>query len=285
MKLRVLMLTFRRPEYTKLSLSRLCETVPEYGRITVWDNNSGPAMREVLAHFEGHPRIEKIVYHGSNAKLRGPTSCFWHESQDAEFISKVDDDCLVPPGWCETPIQAHYDIPKAGILGCWHYFDEDFDLFLASRKIQAFGDHKIMRNCWVEGSGYIAKREVVDKIGKLEVKESFTGWCFRAAAQGYVNGWYFPFLFQEHMDDPRAANSGIRTEDDFQRLRPLTANTFKVRNIDEWINWLRRDARNLQRTSFDIKDYSGWRARVRGKLSWLIGRDLTRSASKCRVKS
>ncbi|MBA3965873.1 MAG: glycosyltransferase [Nitrospirales bacterium] len=275
MKLRVLMLTYCRPGYTKLSLGRLCDTVPEYGRITVWDNNSGPAMRKVLQDFEGHPRIETIIYNSSNQRLRKPTNQFWYESSDADFLSKVDDDCLVSPGWCETLIQAHNDIPEAGILGCWRFFDEDFDFALASRKIQAFGNHRIMRNCWVEGSGYIAKREVFDHLGGMHRKESFTQWCIRAAARGYVNGWYYPFLFQEHLDDPRGPHSGMRSEEDFRRLRPLSASTFKLKNLNEWVSWLQRDARHLQRSSFNPKDHLGWRARARRKLSRLLRRDLT----------
>lgn len=278
MKLRVLMLTYCRPQYTQLSLHRLCETVPEYGRITVWDNNSGPAMRKVLQDFEGHPRIEKIVYNSNNERLRRPTNRFWAESQDAEFLSKVDDDCLVPPGWCETLIQAHHHIPEAGILGCWRYCDEDFDFALASRKIQTFGNHRIMRNCWVEGSGYMVKREVLDRLGELRKRESFTGWCIRAAIKGYINGWYYPFLYQEHMDDPRARHSRLRTEEDFQRLRPLSANTFKLKNLDEWIKWLQADARQLQRSSFHPKDYVGWRAKVRRKLGRLLRVELTPAA-------
>lgn len=278
MKLRVLMLTYKRTEYTRLSLRRLCETVPEYGRITVWDNNSGPEMRTLLESFEGHPRIEKIVYNSDNSRLRGPTNRFWEEAQDAEFLSKVDDDCLVSPGWCETLIKAHSDIPEAGVLGCWRYLDEDFVPALASRKIQAFGNHRIMRNCWVEGSGYIMKREVYERIGKLRDQESFTGWCVRVAAEGYVNGWYYPFLFQEHMDDPRVAHTGLRTEEDFQRLRPLSAGTFKLRNLEDWTRWLRQDARKQQERSFNPQHYLGWRSKLRGRLGRLIGRDFTPTA-------
>ncbi len=278
MKLRVLMLTYCRPHYTKLSLGRLCDTVPEYGRITVWDNNSGPGMRKVLQEFEGHPRIETIIYNSSNQRLRKPTNQFWYESSDADFLSKVDDDCLVSPGWCETLIQAHEEIPQAGVLGCWRYFDEDFNATVASRKIQAFGNHRIMRNCWVEGSGYVFKREVYQKLGALRRKESFTGWCIRAAAHGYVNGWYYPFLFQEHLDDPRARHSGLRTEADFQQLRPLSADTFKLKNLQEWRRWLRADAQRLQRSSFRAKDHLGWQAKTRRKLSRLLGCDLTPAA-------
>lgn len=276
MKLRVFLLTYKRLDYTRLSLRRLCETVPDYGRITVWDNNSGPEMRALLAQFEGHPRIERIIYHPTNDRLRGPTNRFWSEFVgDAEYLSKVDDDCLVSPGWCDTLIQAHEEIPEAGVLGCWRYLDEDFVPELANRKIQKFGRHQLMRNCWVEGSGYIMKRAVLDRIGGLQDEESFTGWCIRAADAGYVNGWYYPFLFQEHMDDPRVPHSGMKTEEDFQRLRPLSAGTFNLKTRQDWIDWLHLDARNQQQRSFNPRHYLGWWPKVRRRIGRILGRDLT----------
>jgi hypothetical protein len=69
-----------------------------------------------------------------------------------------------------------------------------------------------MRNCWVEGSGYLIKRAVVDEFGPLREGESFSTYCTRAAAAGRVNGWYY-LLYQEHMDDPHP-NTAIRSDED-----------------------------------------------------------------------
>ncbi|HEU5123470.1 MAG TPA: glycosyltransferase [Verrucomicrobiae bacterium] len=278
MRVRILMITYNRPGYTELALRRLCETAPEYAGITVWDNNSNAELRAVLKQFESHPRIEKIIYNPTNDRLHGPTTWFWNNAGDAEFLCKVDDDCLMPPNWCETLEAAHRDIPEAGILGCWRFLDEDFDEKLASRKIQQFGQHRILRNCWVEGSGYLMKRAVLDKIGNLLPKESFTSYCVRAAANGFINGWYFPFLYQEHMDDPRVPSSGIRTEEDFQRLRPLSANTFKIENRAQWIERLKYSAWVLQACSYDPRHYSGWRYQARKLLSRVTGKRIVARA-------
>jgi hypothetical protein len=174
----------------------------------------------------------------------------------------VDDDCLMPEGWCETLVQAHEDVPEFGVLGCWRFLDEDFNKELAQKKIQKFGKHQVMRNCWVEGSGYLMKRAIIDKIGTLR-DESFTSYCTRAAAAGYVNGWYYPFIYQEHMDDPRVPHTGMVTEEDFKRLAPLSAKTFKIHTKQDWINRLKYSAWSLQACSFDPKDYMGWRAKLR----------------------
>ena len=272
MRIRILMITHNRPAYTEMALGRLCETVPEDAGITVWDNGSSQEMRAVLKKFESHPRIERIVYHPTNDKLRGPTNWFWQGIGEAEFISKVDDDGMMPDRWTEILGQALRDIPEFGILGTWRFMDEDYVENLARKKVQAFGSHRLLRNCWVEGSGYLMKRTVVERVGLIRDNESFTSYCIRAAAAGFINGWYFPFLWQEHMDDPRAPHTAILTEEDFQRMRPLTAQTFKVRTRADWIQLNRDFALHLQQASFDPNDYLGLRIWVLQRISRLFGK-------------
>jgi len=274
MRVRILMITYNRLAYTQLALSRLLATLPDYAKVTVWDNNSKDDLKSMLKSFETHPSIDQIIYNRTNDRLHGPTKWFWENTRGAEYLCKVDDDCIMPQGWCETLERAHRDVSEFGILGCWRFLDEDFKPDLAAKKIQKFGAHQILRNCWVEGSGYLMKRSVVDRIGNLLPKESFTGYCVRAAAAGSINGWYYPFLFQEHMDDPRVPNSGMKTEADFQRLRPLSAGTFKVKNREAWIDRLRYSAWVLQACSYDPRQYSGWRAQSRRLWTKLTGQRL-----------
>ena len=184
----------------------------------------------------------------------------------------MDDDGLMPDQWTETLEQTHRDIPQAGILGTWRFPDEDFVNDLAVKKIQTFGPHQLLRNCWVEGSGYLMKRQVIERIGLIRGDESFTTYCVRAAAAGFINGWYFPFLFQEHMDDPRAPHTGVKTEEDFLRLQPLSAQTFNLVNREQWTRKLKEIARSLQTCSYDPKDYLGRRAWICQKLYRLLGK-------------
>jgi len=273
MKIKILMITFNRPNYVKLSLTRLCDTIPENTKIVIWDNASARETVDVIKQFEGHPKIERIIYNKTNEKLRGPTNWFWENSNDADLLSKVDDDCLVPQNWCEILGQAHIDIPEAGILGCWRFLPEDFNYEIAKKKIESFGKHKIMRNCWVEGSGYLMKRTVLDKVAYLNTEESFTTYCIRAAAKGFINGWYYPFLYQEHMDDPRAKHTGIRSEADFRRLLPLSAKKFNIHNKEEWVERLRKSAQKLQEYSIDPDDFIGFRAKIKKTFTHLLSKE------------
>jgi GT2 family glycosyltransferase len=271
MRVRILMITYRRVAYTRLSLSRLCETLPDWAKITVWDNNSGAEMRKLLEEYETHPRIEKIIFNENNDRLRGPTNWFWQNSTDADLLGKVDDDCLMPPGWCETLTQAHDDIPTAGALACWHFPEEDVVPDIAERKVQRFGGHRIMRNCWVQGSGYLIKRSMVAEMGGLADGESFQTYCTRAAAAGRIHGWYYPFIYLEHMDDPRAPHTEMKTEEDFHRLGPLSAKTFRVGSREDWVKRLKYSAWSLQACSTDPRYYLGWRAALRRKVNRLLG--------------
>ena len=271
MKIKILMLTHDRPLYTSLSLARLTETVPENARITVWDNASSEDTLAVLRKFERHPSVERVVYNRTNDKLWGPTNWFWKNSKDADLLSKIDDDCLMPVRWAEKLQEAHRDIPQAGVLGCWRFMPEDLNITKASRKIHAFGPHMVLRNCWIEGSGYLLKRKLIDEIGLLRPKETFTTWCLRAAARGYINGWYYPFMYQEHMDDPRAEHTGIKTDEDLVKFLPLSAAQGGIRTKDDWVAKLRTSAARLQEYSLDPHDFIGLKPKLKRRFLKLLG--------------
>lgn len=267
----ILMITHNRPIYTLKTLGRLLDTCDETMRVWVWQNGNDKETIEVVSSYKKHPRFYKYYHSVVNKKLNEPTVWLWQNS-DSKFLSKVDDDCLVSENWCGILEQAHKDIPKAGIVGCWHFLPEDFNKEIAQKKIQKFGVHKILRNCWVGGSGYLMKRKVINKIGYLKENESFTGYCIRAAANGFINGWYYPFLYQEHMDDPRTPHTGIKSDGDFQRLLPLSAKTFNIQTREEWIQRLKTSAKNLQEYSINPKDFIGIKPKIKKKIFKLFGK-------------
>ena len=265
------MVTHNRPEYTDMSLSTLCSRVHDKARIVIWDNASSEKTIRVLKKFESKSSIETIIYSKKNLKLREPTNWFWKNYSGADFFSKVDDDCLVPEHWCDILVKAHNDVKQAGILGCWRFFPEDFNEILAMKKIQTINGHQIMRNCWVEGSGYLMKGAVIRELGLIKKNESFTTYCLRAASKGYINGWYFPFLFQEHMDDPRAEHTLLKTDNDLSAHPPLTAKNFNVTTIDQWTDWLKDNALRLQIASLDPYDFIGLKAKIKNKFCNFLG--------------
>lgn len=271
----IVMITYRSAGYLHLSLPRLLGTLGEDDRVWLWHNGDDEATIEALRPFTTDDRVHRYHHSRENVKLREPTSWLWRESS-ARFVSKVDDDCLVSPGWLDTFTAAHDTNPQFGVIGSWRHPPEDFEPELAARKIEKYaGGHQLMRNLWVQGSGYLMPRALVERHGLLRPEESFTRWCIRTASAGAVNGYYYPFVPEDHMDDPRSAHTLIRTDADLADRMPLSARANGVTTVEEWTAQLVRSAHVLQTASLDPRAYSGVRARVRNarrRLARLRGR-------------
>ena len=272
MTIRILMVTHNRPTYLRIALQALCDSLSQDAKVVVWDNASRDETRRVLAEFESHPRIEQIANAARNEKLTAPTNWFWKNFGDADFLGKVDDDCVVPVNWCDVLTAVHHDIPEAGALACWHFMREDFNEEEARNKIAHFGRHSLLRNCWVCGSGYLMKQGMIRDLGLLKAHETFTDYCLRGAVRGYIHGWYYPFLYQRHLDDPRLESTGIASNAEFHVNRPLSAQTFEIHTVEEWVSRLRYSAQMLQSCSINPYDYIGFVARFKRRLFRLARR-------------
>ncbi len=259
----ILMVTFNRPRYTELSLRRLLDTSQENTRIWVWHNGSDEETLAVVRKFLEHPRLYRFHHSIDNRKLTEATNWVWKNAR-GRYFGKVDDDCLVADDWISALTSAHEAEPVFGILGCWIYLEEDFVPELANRKIAEFrGGHKVMQNCWVGGSGYLMKRECYEEMGPLAQNINFTEYGKRLARMGWVHGWRYPFIFQDHMDDPRSPHSLLKTDADLKRYLPLSAQSSGVSSVSEWQARLLRSARELQAASADPRKYFGWRRKVK----------------------
>ncbi len=260
----ILMITFNRPDYTRLSLKGLLDTCDESSRVWIWQNGTDEATISVVTEFLDHPRVFKHHFSPTNEKLRGPTNWILSEGT-GEYVSKVDDDCIVPPNWLKVLRQAHSDEPSFGALGCWHFMPEDYDPSLGERKIRTFnGGHQVLCHPWVGGSAFVLKRQCVEKVGLIHEKTSgITQYLIRIALAGWVNGWYFPLLYQEHMDDPRAPHTMLKTDEDFLRHVPLSARNFGAMSLEQWDDQLRRSAANLLRLPSNPRHYTPFRQKLR----------------------
>lgn len=260
----ILMITYNRPEYTRMALTRLLETCDEQMRVWIWHNGTHAETLASVTELSKHPRVHKFHHSVENTRLRAPTNWLWTQST-GEFVCKVDDDCLMPDNWGSILRQAHADNQQFGAIGCWRFFPADFVPELANKKIQEFaGGHQIMRNCWVEGSGYVMKRQVIDQCGILQENQSWVQYCIETAAAGWIHGWYYPFLYQEHMDDPQSPNTLLKTDADLKKYMPLSAEKNETHSLASWDALNRRAARQMQECSFNPSHYRGWRKKLRG---------------------
>ena len=270
----VLMITYRSAGYVGLSLPRLLDSLGPDDRVWLWHNGDDEATLEAVLPFRADARVHRFHHSRENVRLREPTNWLW-ELSDARYVSKVDDDCLVSSGWLDTFATAHADNPDFGVVGSWRHPAEDFRPELARRKIQEFRNgHKLLRNLWVQGSGYLLPREKVQAVGGIRPDESFTGYCMRLERRGAVNGFYFPFMPEDHMDDPRSPHALITDDASLARRMPLSAAANGVTSVDQWTAQLQRSAILLQSASLDPRHYVGWRKRVRlarQKLTSVVG--------------
>lgn len=262
-KIDVLMITYNRASYVRKSLPHLLDTCTEEMRVWLWHNGTHEETLEVARSYASHPKVARFHHSPDNLHLRAPTNWLWKESE-ADLLSKVDDDCLPAHSWAHQLAQAHADVKDFGVIGSWRFYDEDFLPDVAHRKIRSFqSDHQVMENFWVQGSGYLMKRECVMQQGLLAPGQSFTGYCVELALRGWVNGWYFPFIPEDHMDDPRSSNSDLKTDKDLVEHLPLSAEQSGVRSLHDWQCQMRRSALRAQTASIDPSDYRGMRRTLR----------------------
>lgn len=146
---------------------------------------------------------------------------------------------------------------------------------LAEKKIVSFpGGHRLMRHHHVQGSGYVMKRQVYEQMGPIRESETFTRYCYRVAAQGWDIGWYFPFIYEQHMDDARSPYYPYKTNEEFMANRSLSAINKGVRSLEEWKARSVFLARHLQEDRSAGKSWFGWRGvlkRVRRRMRRLAG--------------
>jgi len=258
----ILMITYNRPSYTERTLPQLLETCDISMRVWVWHNGNDAETLAVVQKYLDHPRFHHLEHCPENKQLREPTNWFWKNST-APYVSKVDDDCLLPNGWAQSLLAAHESNPELGAIGCWRFYDEDFLPAAANRKIvQLKGKHKLMRNAWVQGSGYVMRRRCIEVQGPIREKESYTSYCIRAAISGWQHGWYYPFIHEEHMDDPRSPYCEIKSDADFLVNRPLSAVFDNVTSLAQWRARVKYMAQSVQLADPDPMYHTGWRRKI-----------------------
>jgi hypothetical protein len=185
----------------------------------------------------------------------------WTEAEGL-YLSKVDDDSLMEPGWVEKLSGALDTWDGFGVLGSWRFLPEDFNASLAAPKIRDFHGISVLQNLWVQGSGHMFRRDLVDQFGPLSPGKTFPSWCIDVARSGLVNGWPMPFAREEHMDDPRHPHTLFVDDEAFLRLRPLSAKATGVSTVAEWLEQTKHDAWTVQRASLDWRNRYGWRRKL-----------------------
>ena len=272
----IVLVTHNRLEYTKKTIARLLEDPGEEFELYIWDNASKDQTPEYLMDGIKDPRLAEVVLSKENAGQTGAMNYAWKKTK-AELVGKLDNDCLVTPGWTRILSQAHIDIENLGAVACWHYPFDEFDESAARNagKIQTFDKHQIVRHPWVCGSGFIMKRKTFQKFGywKDGCDIGTTDYFLNMALAGEINGWYYPLVLQEHMDDPRSKHSLVTDNESLREMYNVTFTLRKHKILDIKSRWGRRPMvlKNLNSEPWDAKYYVGWRGKLNKIKKRLIG--------------
>ena len=271
MKVELVYVAYNRLEYTKLSLPSLLQDPDEQFSVMIWDNGSTDGTREYLMGIDD-PRISRREFPDRNAGLHG---AFNHlvRTTDADLIGIIPNDFILTPGWLEPLVRAHSDIPRFGMVGCWHFSPDDFDQERAAHKLQTIEGHTIFRHPWTGGGAGLVKSSAVRQFPPLKTGATTVLWM-QMAWKGYVNGFYFPLLYVEHMDDIRSEHCALarRFFDPHYRqvlgLPPRSTMTMDVHA--EYHEAALRSLRlhqyildNLLDDPFEPSYYARWRNRLR----------------------
>jgi len=263
MTIHLVFITYNRLDYTKLALASVLAEPTEEFSLTIWDNASTDGTVEYLRNEVNDSRIVDIVFSKENVGQTAAVNEIWGKSK-ADLLGKLDNDCLMTPGWTRKLTQAHLDIPNLGVVACWHFPPEDFDYERAKHKIQTFGKHRIFRHPWTCGTGLLIKRDTFRKFGPIQ-ENATTQYWLRIALAGYINGFYYPFILQEHMDDPRSKHTLLKDEASYQKAKKFshTINKRGLETLDDRRKWRQKVLDNLLDDPWEAKYYVGWRAKLR----------------------
>jgi glycosyltransferase involved in cell wall biosynthesis len=253
--------TRNRLQYTKLSLPRLLSDPTEEFSLTIWDNGSIDGTKEYLSSLQD-TRIVQKVFSKKNIYLHGAANDVFSKSS-ADLVGIIPNDFLVTPGWTRPLANAHADVPQFGMIGCWHFFPEDFDYEQAKHKIQKFGQHRILRHPWTGGGAGLVKLKTVRECGPFESSGTTSYWM-RMALKGYVNGFYFPLIYVEHMDDPRSEHSRIKYMSFDEAYKDCYGyQVGKIKDMEGYKQLHKEILENLLTGPYEPKYYCGWRAKFR----------------------
>ncbi|MBW8041257.1 MAG: glycosyltransferase family 2 protein [Planctomycetes bacterium] len=260
MTIGLVFITYNRLDYTKLALPALLGDLTEEFSLTIWDNASTDGTQEFLSSVDD-PRIVEKVFNKENMGLRGAINHLFSNSA-ADLVGIIPNDLLVTPGWTRPIARAHADVPEFGLIGCWHLGKEYFDESRAKHKIQKFGDHRVLRHPWTGGAGGLVKLKAVRECGMLQSNATPDYWK-RMALKGYVNGFYYPLVYVEHMDDlwsEHYAFSG-RLQEGVQMS--VTYSNRRIRTLEDAKAWHQVVVNNALDDPWEVKYYVGWRKKLR----------------------
>lgn len=267
----LLLISWNRREYLEKTIPNLLADPADF-RLYCWDNASEDGAADIIASLND-PRVVKRHYSKQNVKQREPTLWFFGQAQN-DVVGKIDDDILLPHGWTGRIAPIVRNNPKAGMLGCWIFMEEDWDEQLAKHKFVDLNGSKVFQNTWIAGQSFLARLEILKNYILPEGKGyGFPVDQFRMTSDGYINGYPLPILFAHNMDDPRSEYCLMNKTGKILEHSALTARHIGFASPQEYGQWIARDAKNILTESISrqikvrrIQEDQSFQGKIRRKI-------------------
>jgi len=168
---------------------------------------------------------------------------------DFEMLAKIDNDTLVPPELLRRLVECHVASPHFGVLSGFH-FRKEGEAIADERKIVAVNGTRVFRQKYVGGCAVVMRRELFERVGPIPslgahnatpsaspvsrienrpfLDGGWTAYQERLDELGFINGYAWPFVHVDHMEDARSPHC-IRTaghERYKQELRGMSLDEF-----------------------------------------------------------
>ncbi len=155
----ILFLCFNRLDFTKQSLDAIEKHTKGY-KLYIVDNGSNDGTREYLMERKFKGNFE-IWFTSENSGVDRPMNWFY-EVTEGQYLAKVDNDTIVPPGWLD---KLKEDIEGLDIVGASHHTMSKSALY--NMKRAADTGKPFLCSC-VGGSGILYRRDIHDRCGLID---------------------------------------------------------------------------------------------------------------------
>jgi len=173
----ILMITWNRLEYTKQAISAILENTKHPFALWIWDNNSTDGTVEYLKEIKDSRT--RVIFSSENVGLVSPMNEFFKWYSKAKYVSKVDNDTIVPKGWL-TKLKHVMDSLPLFVIQSDHYLGLPYKLkdnqqfYNELVKVEFEGENLYLFP-HVSGTGVLIRRKHIDK--PIEKKEgTLSGW-------------------------------------------------------------------------------------------------------------
>ncbi len=186
----ILMITWNRLEYTKKAVGAILKNTDHPYRLSIWDNASTDGTKEYLRSL-GNKNIQ-VTYETENQGIVVPMNRFIEMYQNHRYITKVDNDTVVPKGWLSKLKEVMDEYPFRAVeadhyLMLNHDIKKNDDFYKHLYGIN-FKGNKLYLLDWVGGTGTIIRTAKVKDIP--EMKGTLLGWVKYQANNPDVSAFY-----------------------------------------------------------------------------------------------